>query len=100
VIAKSSDGGKSWQELPLADDFAVRQFGVAFADEMTGWVGATTTGFATTDGGNSWQRVNLGRAVNKIRIVPDGQHYVGYAVGVDVYKFGVAPASTLPAAPK
>ncbi len=26
--------------------------------------------------------------VNKIRIVPDGAHYVGYAVGVEVYKFG------------
>ena len=100
VIAKSSDGGTTWQELPLADDFAVRQFGLAFADEMTGWVGTTTTGFATTDGGQSWQRVNLGRAVNKIRIVPDGQHYVGYAIGVDVYKFASAPANPLPAAPK
>jgi len=88
VVAKSVDGGKSWNELALADDFAVREFGVAFADEMTGWVGTSTTGFATTDGGKSWQRVNMGRAVNKIRIVPDGSHYVGYAIGVEVYKFG------------
>ncbi|MES2902280.1 MAG: hypothetical protein V4723_21310 [Pseudomonadota bacterium] len=92
VLAKSVDGGKSWSELPLADDFAVRQFGVAFADEMTGWVGASTTGFATIDGGKSWKRVEMGRAVNKIRIVPDGEHYVGYAIGVDVYKFATAPA--------
>jgi photosystem II stability/assembly factor-like uncharacterized protein len=93
VVAKSTDGGKSWQELPLADDAAVREFGIAFADESTGWVGTTTTGFATTDGGRSWKRVEMGRAVNKIRIVPDGGHYVAYAIGVDVYKFGAPPTA-------
>jgi photosystem II stability/assembly factor-like uncharacterized protein len=92
VVAKSADGGKTWSELPLADDFAVREFGVGFADENTGWVGTTTTGFATTDGGKTWQRVNMGRAVNKIRIVPDGEHYVGYAIGLEVYKFGTPAA--------
>lgn len=96
VLAKSIDGGKNWQELALADDFAVREFGVAFADEMTGWVGASTTGFATTDGGKNWQRVNMGRAVNKIRIVPEGGHYVGYAIGVDVYKFATPVSAERP----
>ena len=93
VVAKSTNGGKSWQELALTDDFAVREFGVAFADEKTGWVGTSTSGFATSDGGNSWQRVNMGRAVNKIRIVADGDHYVAYAIGVEVFKF----ATPLPA---
>lgn len=97
VVAKSVDGGKSWSELPLVNDFAVRQFGVAFADELTGWVGATTSGFETRDGGKSWKRVEMGRGVNKIRIVPDGDQYVGYAIGVDVYKFGTpAPAIARP----
>jgi len=94
VVAKSQDGGKSWSELPLVSDFAVRQFGVAFADEMTGWVGATTTGFETRDGGKSWKRVEMGRGVNKIRIVPDGDQYVGYAIGVDLYKFGTPVAAS------
>ena len=97
VVAKSLDGGKSWSELPLVNDFAVRQFGVAFADDLTGWVGATTSGFETRDGGKSWKRVEMGRGVNKIRIVPDGDQYVGYAIGVDVYKFGTpAPATARP----
>lgn len=95
VVAKSVDGGKTWRELPLADDFAVREFGIGFADDMTGWVGTTTTGFATADGGTTWRRVDLGRAVNKIRIVPDGANYVAYAIGVDVYKFA-GPASGAP----
>ncbi|PRC92783.1 WD40/YVTN/BNR-like repeat-containing protein [Solimicrobium silvestre] len=96
VVGKSVDGGKSWQEIPLADDFAVNEFGVGFADELTGWVGTSTSGFATTDGGKSWQRVNMGRAINKIRIVPDGEHYVGYAIGVEVFKFGTPPEGTHP----
>jgi len=40
--------------------------------------------------------VNMGRAVNKIRIVPDGEHYVGYAIGVDVYKFGAPVTDARP----
>jgi photosystem II stability/assembly factor-like uncharacterized protein len=91
VVAKTVDGGKQWSEVPLVADFAVRQFGVGFADENTGWVGTTTSGFATTDGGNHWQRVEMGRAINKIRIVPDGTQYVGYAIGTEVYKYGTKP---------
>lgn len=91
VVAKTVDGGKAWSELPLVQDYAVREFGIGFADDNAGWVGTTTSGFATKDGGNSWTRVEMGRAVNKIRIVPDGQHYVGYAIGADVYKFGTKP---------
>lgn len=98
VVAKTVDGGNTWQEVALADDFAVREFGIGFADEQTGWVGASTTGFETHDGGKSWRRVEMGKAVNKIRIVPDGQHYVGYGIGVSVYKFGT-PLATPSATP-
>jgi hypothetical protein len=31
----------------------------------------------------------MGRAVNKIRIVPDGSGFVAYAIGVDLYKLAV-----------
>lgn len=41
-----------------------------------------------TDGGKSRQPVDMGSAVNKIRVVPDGGHYVDSAVGVDVHKYG------------
>ncbi|MES2299904.1 MAG: hypothetical protein V4582_22885 [Pseudomonadota bacterium] len=91
VLAKTVDGGKSWHDIALVDDAAVREFGVAFADDLNGWVGTTTSGFETHDGGASWTRVEMGRYTNKIRIVPDGAHYVGYAIGMDVYKFGTAP---------
>jgi hypothetical protein len=72
------------------DEHAVRQFGIAFADEQTGWVGTSTTGFQTVDGGVTWSRVNMGRAVNKIRLIPNADGLVGYAIGVDVHKLTLA----------
>jgi hypothetical protein len=86
-VAKTTDGGKTWSEIPLVDDHAVRQFGVAFLDENTGWVGAMPGGFETRDGGQTWTRVQMGNAVNTIRVMKDeAGKPVGYAIGVDVYK--------------
>lgn len=85
-MAKTTDGGNTWREIDLVDDFAVREFGIAFATENLGWVGTTTSGFQTTDGGATWTRVNMGRAVNKIRLIPSADGLVGYAIGVDVHK--------------
>jgi photosystem II stability/assembly factor-like uncharacterized protein len=85
-VAKTTDGGKSWTEVELVDDAAVREFGVAFADEQRGWVGTTTTGFETHDGGRTWERVEMGKAVNKIRLLRTEAGLVGYAIGVDVHK--------------
>jgi photosystem II stability/assembly factor-like uncharacterized protein len=86
VVAKTVDGGLTWAEIELVNDHAVRQFGVGFIDPRTGWIGTTTTGFQTTDGGATWMRVDMGRAVNKIRLVPSRNGFVAYAIGIDVYK--------------
>jgi photosystem II stability/assembly factor-like uncharacterized protein len=86
-VLKTTDGGSSWSELELADDHAVREFGVGFIDDKIGWVGSSTTGFQTTDGGKTWVRVEMGRAVNKIRLLPTAEGFVAYAIGVEVYKF-------------
>ncbi|MBL9148670.1 MAG: hypothetical protein JNM94_08255 [Phycisphaerae bacterium] len=86
VVAKTTDGGKTWTELPLASDAKVRAFGVAFLDASRGWVGAMPHGFETTDGGATWNRVDFGNAVNKIRVLPaaDGTH--AFAIGTEVWK--------------
>jgi len=92
-VVKTIDGGRSWTELPLANDAAVREFGVAFVNEREGWVGSTTGGFETRDGGASWARVELGRAVNKIRVVPHGDGgFSAFAIGVELWKYA-APAA-------
>ncbi len=93
-ILKTRDGGKTWLEMDLVKDAAVREFGIGFANENLGWVGTTTGGFETRDGGTTWNRLDLGRYVNKIRILPDGQgHFTAFAIGADVFKFAVPPAN-------
>lgn len=84
-IAKTTDGGKTWSEVPLVDDAKVREFGVAFVDENRGWVGAVPHGFGTTDGGKTWTKVDMGNAVNKIRILRDTTGTYLHAIGVDVH---------------
>ncbi|MFN8815262.1 MAG: alpha/beta fold hydrolase [bacterium] len=85
-VLKTTDGGATWSELPLVTDQSVRQFGVAFVDENTGWVGAMPGGFHTTDGGRTWMRADFGNAVNKIRVVRDGDRAHLYAIGVNLSK--------------
>jgi photosystem II stability/assembly factor-like uncharacterized protein len=88
-VVKTLDGGASWTELPLVSDFAVREFGVGFADERTGWVGTTVSGFETRDGGTTWKAVEMGKAVNKIRLLREAGRLVGYAIGTEVFKLAV-----------
>ena len=90
-VAKTNDGGQSWREIPLVNDAKVREFGIGFIDENIGWVGTNTGGYQTTDGGNTWKFVAMGRAVNKIRLLPTEKGFVGYAIGVDVYKLTAEP---------
>lgn len=89
VIVKTIDGGATWTEMPLVDDARVREFGIGFLDENRGWVGASTTGFETRDGGRSWAPVDMGRAVNKIRVVRAGGVTRAFAIGVDVRRLDV-----------
>lgn len=88
-VVKTTDGGESWQELPLIDDARVRAFGIGFIDENWGWVGASTTGFETRDGGRSWAPVEMGRAVNKIRVLREGRHVRAFAIGAEVRRLDV-----------
>lgn len=85
-IAKTTDGGKTWQELNLVEDPMAREFGIGFLDENHGFVGTLNSGFETKDGGLTWTRIDLGRACNKIRIYSENGKKFGYAIGVDVMR--------------
>ena len=91
-VAKTTDGGKTWSEIPLVDNHKVREFGIAFLDADLGWVGAMPHGFGTTDGGKTWTPVDFGNAVNKIRLVRGKDGVTGYAIGVEIHKL-VLPSS-------
>jgi len=90
VVAKTVDGGLTWKEIPLVSDAKEQEFGIAFDTPELGWVGAMSGAYFTRDGGQSFTRVAMGKAVNKIRLLrtPDG--LVGYAIGTEVFKLSPA----------
>ena len=88
-VAKTIDGGKTWNEIPLANDPQALEFGIGFVTPDIGWVGTGPTGYQTIDGGTTWTKVTLGQAANKIRVVRDADGFVAYSIGVDVYKLSV-----------
>lgn len=81
-MVASADGGREWHEVPVIEDHDWRPFGIGFRDANMGWIGGTTGGYGTVDGGRSWQPAGFGRAVNKIRFVSDKV----FAIGVDVHR--------------
>lgn len=85
-VAKTTDGGKTWKEIPLVKDKGVREFGIAFTDDSNGWVGAMPQGFVTHDGGRTWEKSYMGAATNKIRVVKNPAGTTAYAIGVTVAK--------------
>jgi photosystem II stability/assembly factor-like uncharacterized protein/pimeloyl-ACP methyl ester carboxylesterase len=87
-IAKTTDGGKKWNEINLVEDAGAREFGIGFIDENHGFVGTMNSGYETKDGGLTWTPINLGMACNKIRIYRDASGKIyGYAIGVDVFRY-------------
>ncbi len=86
-VVKTTDGGFTWTEYPICDEHGARPFGVGFISPTHGFVGTLSSGFETTDGGLTWEKTEMGRATNKIRIYKnlEGMHY-GYAIGVEVLK--------------
>ncbi|MBV6652221.1 MAG: T9SS type A sorting domain-containing protein [Mameliella sp.] len=85
-IAKTTDGGQTWEELPFASN-SQKEFGIGFVDELTGWIGTDAGGYETQDGGLTWTSKNIGGFVNKIRLMPnDNSEWMGYAIGDRIYK--------------
>lgn len=89
-VLKTTDGGRSWRELPVVDDHAWRPFGVGFVNARWGWIGGSTGGLETEDGGETWRKVEMGRAVNKIRVVRGGPVRV-FAIGAELHRLDVVP---------
>lgn len=83
-VAKTTDGGEHWFEVPLVADAAAQEFGIGFVSPDKGWVGTADGGFETADGGNTWVRSPLARSANRIRVqATDGTPLI-YAIGTEV----------------
>lgn len=87
VVVKTTDGGKTWRELPLVDNGKAVELGIGFVDPSHGWVGTTAGGFKTDDGGKTFTTSPIAVAANKFRIVPQGQGQSAiYVIGTAVQR--------------
>jgi photosystem II stability/assembly factor-like uncharacterized protein len=84
LVIRSDDRGKTWREIEMAQDKTARQFGIGFVSKDVGFVGTAAGGFATKDGGQTWERVPIARAANKFQAVPTGAGVRLYAIGTEV----------------
>jgi len=83
---KTVDGGINWTEQLATSSFVDCQ-GIGFVTPYHGWIGGWNTGTAVTKDGVTWTGGDFGFNVNRIRFL---SRTVGYACGVDVYKYEVA----------
>ena len=91
-VAKTIDGGETWSEMLLNNDFSCREFGVGFVTNDYGWVGGMNNAYQTIDGGKNWTAIKLGKAVNKFRIIKKNKKFTAYSIGTEVFKnTGVIP---------
>jgi photosystem II stability/assembly factor-like uncharacterized protein len=84
LVIRSDDKGRTWREIEMAQDASARQFGIGFVNADVGFVGTAAGGFATSDGGKTWQSAPIARAANKFQAVatPSGTRL--YAIGTQV----------------
>lgn len=94
LVIRSDDKGRTWREIEMAQDASARQFGIGFVNADVGFVGTAAGGFATSDGGKTWQSAPIARAANKFQAVATASGTRLYAIGTQVQ------AIDLPAKPE
>lgn len=91
AFGKTSDGGKTWEELPLPTTGSATDryqgLSVGFLTESIGWMtseSGTKPNYRTFDGGKTWEVAeDLKGPINRFRFV---DKKTAYAVGAAVYK--------------
>ncbi len=91
-VVKTEDGGEHWRRLTVTADHDWIPYGINFIDETSGFVGGSTGGYATRDGGRTWVAQDMGLSTNKIRFVRRADGGVtAFAIGKDVYRLELPP---------
>ncbi len=90
-FARTSDGGQTWEELPLPDTGSFYPaIGIGFITEEIGWVVAANPNlpaFRTLDGGTTWEPApDLRGPINRFRFVDAN---TAYAAGADVWRLDI-----------
>ena len=89
TFAKTTDGGKTWAEMPLVAK-SYPGIGMGFITENIGWVSADDAKlptYKTTDGGQTWSEDPVLKSpINRFRFVDKN---TAYAIGGSIYKMTI-----------
>lgn len=85
---KTTDGGVTWNEKLFSNSYYFVQ-GMGFINDTLGWIGGYSSilMYQTTNGGNTWSPIGIGRRINRFRFLSPS---VAYAIGDSVYKYSVS----------
>ena len=89
-FVKTTDGGISWTQKNISGIGDLE--GIGFINENTGWIAARSVEKYTTDGGATWQTVDIGGQINRFQFFGDT---LGYASGQTIYKYTKKPATKI-----
>ena len=93
-LLHTTDGGATWTRVPGLDDTWATT--VHFLDAQHGWLGGSNGVYATSDGGDTWQRVAAGYGVEAIAAT-DLQHVWAFGDGFLVSTLDAAGDTAAPA---
>ncbi|MEO0775823.1 MAG: YCF48-related protein [Bacteroidota bacterium] len=94
-ILISADGGDTWTSKLVAEG-EVHLQGVGFLDERRGFAGGFFDGvYATEDGGDNWELIEVGANYNRFQKIDDT---LMYASGHTIYRYTSSPDTTITSA--
>jgi photosystem II stability/assembly factor-like uncharacterized protein len=86
-VVKTEDGGEHWRRLTVTHDRNWIPYGINFIDDERGWVGGSTGGYSTSDGGKTWSAQAMGLSANRLRFVQRADGGItAFAIGKDIYR--------------
>ncbi len=86
---KTTDGGNTWNEKLFSNSYYFVQ-GMGFISDSVGWLGGNSSNpmYQTTDGGDTWKPIGIGRRINRFRFLSPS---TGYSIGDSVYIYSLNP---------
>jgi photosystem II stability/assembly factor-like uncharacterized protein len=81
--SKSKDAGKTWEVDTIQNKFSYVQT-IGFINPLKGWTGGDSTLFETTDGGLTWDSIQVGNIYNRFFKVNANTAYLS---GSRIYKY-------------
>lgn len=89
-VLKTTDAGLTWTELAIPNSNDLQ--GLGFITEDLGWASGRGVSSVTTDGGETWEQIDLDGSINRFEFFGDS---LGYAMGQRIYEYTTPPSTSI-----